>query len=104
MPMGGVKSGGRSRGSRVMRSSWGGRFGRAPPAARPITSSHTKELIKTNVIEVEDESIYVASMKRGFDRVGKYACDCGEGCNCGTISKKLGKCVCGTEMKECKED
>jgi hypothetical protein len=75
-----------------------------PPAARPITSSHTKELIQTNVIGVEDESIYVASRKRGFDRVGKYACDCGEGCNCGTISKKLGKCVCGTEMKEVKGD
>jgi ferredoxin len=86
MPMGGVKNGGRSRGSRVRGHPGGGDSVAPPPTARPITSSHTKELIQTNVIGVEDESIYVASRKRGFDRVGKYACDCGEGCNCGTIS------------------
>ena len=73
-------------------------------AMKPGICKCGKELIQTNVIKVEDESIYVASRKRGFDRVGKYACACGESCNCGTVSKKLGKCVCGTEMKEVKGD
>ena len=30
----------------------------------------------------------------------KYACACGDGCSCGTISQKPGKCTCGTEMKK----
>jgi hypothetical protein len=35
-----------------------------------------------------------------FISKAKYACACGEGCNCGTISQKAGKCACGTEMKK----
>lgn len=27
-----------------------------------------------------------------------YACNCGEQCDCYTLSKKPGKCVCGKEM------
>jgi hypothetical protein len=60
------------------------------------------ELIKTKVTKVDDDAIYVESRGRGFKRVGKYACGCGETCNCGTISLKLGRCVCGIEMKEVK--
>jgi hypothetical protein len=62
------------------------------------------ELIRTTVTKVESDAIYVESRGRGFKRVGKYTCGCGETCNCGTISQKLGKCVCGVEMKEVKGD
>lgn len=27
-----------------------------------------------------------------------YACGCGAGCNCGTMSSKAGKCGCGKQM------
>ena len=62
------------------------------------------ELIKTKVTKVDDDAIYVESRRRGFKRVGKYTCGCGETCNCNTISQKPGKCVCETEMKEVKGD
>jgi hypothetical protein len=58
-------------------------------ATKPGICKYGKELIQTTVIKVEDESIYVASRKRGFDRVGKYACACGESCNCGRVVKNL---------------
>lgn len=35
-----------------------------------------------------------------FNTKAKYACACGDGCKCGTISQKPGKCGCGTEMKK----
>ena len=60
------------------------------------------ELIRTKVTKVDGDAIYVESRGRGFKRVGKYTCRCGETCNCGTISQKPGKCVCGIEMKEAK--
>ena len=34
---------------------------------------------------------------------GKYACGCGEGCNCGSISQKPGKCACGKDMVKVKK-
>lgn len=35
-----------------------------------------------------------------FPTKAKYACDCGEACDCGTIGQNPGKCVCGKEMKK----
>ncbi|MEI7817143.1 MAG: hypothetical protein WCI45_08115 [Desulfuromonadales bacterium] len=35
-----------------------------------------------------------------FPAKAKYACACGDGCICGTVSQKPGKCGCGTEMKK----
>lgn len=37
---------------------------------------------------------------QAFKTTGLYACACGAGCDCGTISQKPGKCVCGSEMKK----
>ena len=37
---------------------------------------------------------------QAFKTVGKYACACGEGCDCNTRSQKPGKCVCGRDMKK----
>jgi hypothetical protein len=31
-----------------------------------------------------------------------YACACGEGCDCDTISRKPGKCSCGTDLVKAK--
>ena len=61
-----------------------------------------KELVKTKVTKVDNDYIYVESRAKGFKRVGKYACACGEACKCGTISQNPGKCACGVEMKEVK--
>lgn len=35
-----------------------------------------------------------------FPTKAKYACACGEACDCGTIGQNPGKCVCGKEMKK----
>jgi len=73
-------------------------------AMKPGNCKCGKELIKTTVIGVDDNTIYVASRGKGFKRVGKYTCACGELCHCRTIGQKPGKCVCGAEMKEVRGD
>ena len=73
-------------------------------AKKPGNCKCGKALIKTRVTRVEDDSIFVESRKRGFKGTGKYACACGEACNCDTIGQKPGKCVCGREMKEVRGD
>ena len=37
---------------------------------------------------------------QAFKTQGKYACACGDGCTCNTISQKEGKCSCNKEMKK----
>jgi hypothetical protein len=46
---------------------------------------------------------FAANPKPVF-KVGQevYVCNCGEKCDCYTISKKAGKCVCGKEMVQAK--
>ena len=63
-----------------------------------------KELVKGVVSNVEGDKLVVTvgDKNLNFPATAKFACACGEGCNCGTISQKPGKCVCGTEMKEVK--
>jgi hypothetical protein len=61
-----------------------------------------KPLVKGTVTKV-DSGTAVIKTKKGeqtFKTVGLYACACGKGCNCGTISQKPGKCVCGKPMKK----
>lgn len=49
----------------------------------------------------EDKAVVTVDGKEmSFITKAKYACACGEGCTCGTISQKPGKCACGTEMKK----
>jgi hypothetical protein len=59
------------------------------------------ELTKSVVTKVDGDRIHVTV--KGEDQVfsakAKYVCACGEGCNCGTISQKPGKCACGKAMK-----
>jgi hypothetical protein len=58
-------------------------------------------LTKGVVAKVEGDKIHVTV--NGEDRVfsarAKYACACGQGCDCGTISQKPGNCACGKAMK-----
>jgi len=73
-------------------------------AMKPGNCKCGKELIKTKVIKIEGDTIFVESRGKGFKGTGKYACACGEACNCGTIAQKPGNCVCGLEMKEVRGD
>jgi hypothetical protein len=66
--------------------------------------SCNKPLVKTTVARVEGDKLYakVQGKELSFVTKAKFACACGEGCNCGTISQKPGKCGCGREMKAVK--
>jgi len=44
--------------------------------------------------------VNLAGKDLSFTTKAKYVCDCGETCNCDTISQKPGKCSCGKEMKK----
>ena len=61
-----------------------------------------KPLVKGKVTKVGDGTAVIKTKKgeQTFKTVGLYSCACGEGCNCGTISQKPGKCVCGKPMKK----
>jgi hypothetical protein len=57
---------------------------------------------KGTVSKVEGDKavVKVGDKELNFITKAKYACACGDGCKCGTISQKPGKCSCGTEMKK----
>lgn len=61
-----------------------------------------KPMAKTTVTKVEGDKLYaqVSGTEQAFSTKAKYACACGAGCNCGTISQKPGNCTCGKEMKK----
>jgi hypothetical protein len=69
---------------------------------KPGQCSCGKDMIKTRVTKLDESMIYVESQKTGLKRLGKYACACGAGCDCNTISQKPGSCSCGKPMKEVK--
>jgi len=57
-----------------------------------------------NGVKVEGDTAMLKAAgwdkERAFPTKGKYACACGESCNCGTISQNPGKCACGNDMKK----
>lgn len=53
-----------------------------------------------SMVEGDKAVVKVGDMDLDFNTKAKYACDCGDGCKCGTISQKPGKCSCGNEMKK----
>jgi hypothetical protein len=61
-----------------------------------------KPLVKTKVTKVEGDKLFasVNGAEQAFSLKAKYACACGAGCTCGTISQKAGKCTCGSKMKK----
>lgn len=66
------------------------------------TCSCGKALGKGSVSRVEGDKavVRVAGKDLNFITKAKYACACGDGCSCGTISQKPGKCGCGNNMKK----
>jgi hypothetical protein len=63
-----------------------------------------KDMVKATVSKVEKGKVYykVEGEELSAPAQGKYACGCGEGCKCGAISQKPGKCACGKELIEVK--
>jgi hypothetical protein len=61
-----------------------------------------KDLVKTKVTKIEGDKAYVEvkGKESAFPMVGKYACPCGPGCKCDTISQNPGKCACGKDLKK----
>jgi hypothetical protein len=59
-----------------------------------------KKLVKTTVTKIEKDRLYykLDGKELSAPITGKYACGCGDGCNCGSISQKPGKCGCGKDM------
>ena len=59
------------------------------------------EMAKGKVLKAEEGKATVAvdGKEKEFDTRGKYACACGPGCSCNTISQNPGKCACGVRMK-----
>jgi len=59
-------------------------------------------LAEGEVVEVGDGTVVVqtADWKRTFKTDGKFACNCGAGCNCNTVSQSHGKCSCGKDLAE----
>lgn len=59
-----------------------------------------KDLVQGTVVEVGKGTVVVqaADWKRSFKTVGKFACNCGAGCTCNTVSQTPGKCTCGKDM------
>lgn len=66
------------------------------------TCSCGNALGKGTVIKVDGDKalVKVGDKNLSFTTKARYACACGDGCSCGTISQKPGKCSCGNEMKK----
>jgi hypothetical protein len=64
-----------------------------------------KELVKTKVSKVEKGKVFykIDGKEQSSLQQGKFMCGCGEGCNCGFLSQKAGKCGCGKEMVKVKK-
>lgn len=63
-----------------------------------------KAMVKGKVAKVGEDAavIQIGDREQTFKTVGKYACACGEGCKCRTISQNPGNCACGKPLKEVK--
>jgi hypothetical protein len=61
-----------------------------------------KPMVQGKVVKVEPGKAVIKTDKeeKTFKTAGLYMCACGKECDCGTISQKPGKCVCGKPMKK----
>lgn len=64
-----------------------------------------KPLVKTTVTKVEKDKVFykVNDKELSAPQQGKFMCGCGEGCDCGFVSQKAGKCGCGKDMVKVKK-
>jgi len=69
---------------------------------RPSKCSCGKEMVQGEVVEVGEGTVMIQTdgWKRSFKTDGKYACACGAGCTCNSVSQTPGKCACGRDMAE----
>jgi hypothetical protein len=63
-----------------------------------------QELVKATVSKIDKGRVYykIADKEYSAPQKGKYACGCGEGCDCGFVGQKAGKCGCGKPMVKVK--
>lgn len=73
-------------------------------ASKEGTCGCGKALVKSTVTRVEKGKVYykLDGKELSAPVKGKYGCGCGEGCNCGSLSQKPGKCGCGSDMVKVK--
>lgn len=59
-----------------------------------------QKMVKTKVTKLEKGRVYymIDGKELSAPVQGKYACGCGEGCNCGYVAQKPGKCGCDKDM------
>jgi hypothetical protein len=59
-----------------------------------------QKLVKASVSKIEKGTVFytVNGKQLSAPQQGKYMCGCGEGCDCGFVSQKPGKCGCGKDM------
>jgi hypothetical protein len=64
-----------------------------------------QKMAKTKVTKIEKGRVYymIDGKELSAPTQGKYACGCGEGCNCGYIGQKPGKCGCDKDMVKVKQ-
>lgn len=64
-----------------------------------------QKLVKATVTKIEKGKVFykIGEKELSAPQQGKYECGCGEGCDCGFISQKEGKCGCGKDMVKVKE-
>jgi len=69
---------------------------------QPSKCSCGKEMVQGEVVEVKEGAVVIQtdSWKRSFKTDGKYACACGAGCACNSVSQTPGKCACGKDLAE----
>lgn len=59
-----------------------------------------QKMVKTTVTKVEKGRVFysVDGKELSAPQKGKFVCGCGEGCDCGFVSQKAGKCGCDKPM------
>ncbi len=63
-----------------------------------------QDMVKATVTKVEKGKVFYKIGDKEFSAPiqGKYACGCGDGCNCGYVAQKPGKCGCDKDMVKVK--
>jgi hypothetical protein len=70
------------------------------------TCSCGQKMVKTTVTKIEKGRVYykINGKELSAPQQGTYACGCGDGCDCGSIGQKPGKCGCDKDMVKVKPD
>lgn len=63
-----------------------------------------KDMVKTTVTRVEKGKVFynLDGKELSAPAKGAYACGCGDGCDCSSVSQKPGKCGCNKDMVKVK--